>query len=323
MPMDAHENHGDGNSDRSTTSKAPPRVPPRPHRPMVPPRSVHRTSPEPGPTRPIHNNNIGRGRGPVHVQTTSMAVPVPAPAPSLTAERPCGQNRRQNLYVDTPRRQGSQTPPATDSDVTTTGTALVHKNIQANLTRDNHVTVHIAPNLDCLPISHQPQQPEKHVNFDSAHADSVICLKCRKCKCSSCTDSRELPSKWVCGYNVSADSVVETCTCYVCLKGAFYHLFKDRDMDDDVRAEDDPCACCDQRHCCQRWCCISAMSLCLPCLCCYVPLKGLVNALTACYNCCHRRGCRCSQQNEPRDKERERRTSTKRFLLDSSDGSSS
>lgn len=155
---------------------------------------------------------------------------------------------------------------------------------------------------------------------DETHlpSESIICHKCGKCKCQQCTQRRELPSRWICNnkFNCSATEIVETCTCLCMVRGIFYHCCKNNEGDcGDDCVSDDPCACCERPSCCKRWSCLGLLTLCLPCLACYWPMRCGVCACTTCYNLCTRRGCHCSSKSVSGQ-------NGKRFLLVESESSS-
>uniref|UniRef100_A0A8C5L7C5 Protein sprouty homolog 1 n=1 Tax=Jaculus jaculus TaxID=51337 RepID=A0A8C5L7C5_JACJA len=122
-----------------------------------------------------------------------------------------------------------------------------------------------------------------------------ICEQCGKCKCEECTAPRTLPSCLACNRQClcSAESMVEYGTCMCLVKGLFYHCSNDDEGDS---YSDNPCSC-SQSHCCSRYLCIGAMSVCLPCLLCYPPAKGCLKLCRGCYDWTHRPGCRCKNSN--------------------------
>lgn len=124
--------------------------------------------------------------------------------------------------------------------------------------------------------------------------NTIICPECGHCRCSDCTGDRKLPERWLCEGNCrcSADSVTDALSCMCCVKSCFRNCF---DNPDDSRVN--PCACTESPKCFLRWTALAALSVCLPCLCCYVPMQLGVAAATACYNtaCCRKRGCNCQQ----------------------------
>ncbi|XP_051982933.1 protein sprouty homolog 2 [Xyrauchen texanus] len=119
------------------------------------------------------------------------------------------------------------------------------------------------------------------------------CADCGRCKCERCTCPRTLPSCWMCGRRClcSATTSMDYVTCVCCVKGLFYHCSSD---DEDVCA-DKPFSCT-QSHCCLRWSAVSVLALFLPCLLCYLPVKGCVALCQTCYDCTNRPGCRCKNK---------------------------
>ncbi|XP_067948396.1 protein sprouty homolog 2-like [Watersipora subatra] len=122
-------------------------------------------------------------------------------------------------------------------------------------------------------------------------SNSIICRECGQCRCTDCTGQRKLPERWLCEGNCrcSADSVVDVLSCMCCVKSCFKTII---DNPDDTRVH--PCSCTESPKCLTRWSALAALSLCLPCLCCYGPMQLGVKAATACYNC-RKRGCNCDQ----------------------------
>lgn len=127
--------------------------------------------------------------------------------------------------------------------------------------------------------------------------DSVYCPNCHRCTCEKCVSPRNLPSDWICKKSCycSAETALDYASCMCCVKGYFYHCAKD--SDEDASCADDPCSCGPPR-CLSRWACMGLISLFLPCVLCYLPLKGCIDAVEVCYNCCHRRGCRCAKEGK-------------------------
>ncbi|XP_071834765.1 sprouty-related, EVH1 domain-containing protein 2-like [Apostichopus japonicus] len=69
-------------------------------------------------------------------------------------------------------------------------------------------------------------------------------------------------------------------TCISCAQGLIYHCVNDVDGD-----YVDPCSCsCTGNHFCKRWTCLAMFSLLVPCLWCYIPLRG-------CHWCGKQCGC--------------------------------
>ncbi|XP_069495386.1 LOW QUALITY PROTEIN: protein sprouty homolog 2 [Ambystoma mexicanum] len=125
-------------------------------------------------------------------------------------------------------------------------------------------------------------------------AHAYRCEDCGKCKCRECTCPRSLPSCWICDKQClcSAQSVLDYGTCVCCVKGLFYHC----STDDEDDCFDKPCSC-SQAHCCARWSAMGALSLLLPCLCCYLPGKGCLKLFQGCHDRLNRPGCRCKHSN--------------------------
>lgn len=130
------------------------------------------------------------------------------------------------------------------------------------------------------------------------HGGSIICKNCHKCKCTACTQPRELPSQCCCRAE-SAKASLEKCSCLCCIKGFFYHYAKDSEQDADVMCSDDPCACTGRPQCAKRWMCMTLASLCLPCLCLYWPGRCVIKSCTELYVKCSTRGCQCQTSKRP------------------------
>lgn len=147
-----------------------------------------------------------------------------------------------------------------------------------------------------LPIAQQPKPANVSIalNEPGSTTNNIICSQCGQCRCSSCTGDRKLPEHWLCegSCRCSADSVIDIITCMFCVKSLFKKCFSEVDT-----RNVHPCSCTDEPNCCLRWAALGALSLCLPCLCCYWPLQGCAAAATACYNCycCRQRGCNCDK----------------------------
>ncbi|KAJ6667968.1 hypothetical protein lerEdw1_016289 [Lerista edwardsae] len=123
----------------------------------------------------------------------------------------------------------------------------------------------------------------------------LLCEACGKCKCKECALPRTLPSCWVCNQEClcSAQNLVNYSTCMCLVKGVFYHCTNE---DDEGSCADHPCSC-SHSNCCARWSFMSALSLVLPCLLCYLPATGCVKLSQRCYDQVSRPGCRCKNTN--------------------------
>ena len=141
------------------------------------------------------------------------------------------------------------------------------------------------------PVTQQPTASNVTLTLGQTGTvtNTIICPECGQCRCSDCNGTRKLPERWLCEGNCrcSADSVVDALTCMWCVKSCFKTII---DNPDGSRVH--PCACTESPKCLLRWTALAAFSLCLPCLCCYGPMRLGVCAATACYNC-RKRGCDC------------------------------
>ncbi|XP_062543819.1 protein sprouty [Armigeres subalbatus] len=131
--------------------------------------------------------------------------------------------------------------------------------------------------------------------------NSITCPNCKKCRCEECQRPRQLPSRWFCDKTClcSAETIIDYASCTCCVKALFYHCSKDQEMEresDTVSCADDPCSCVPHKRT-TRWGCLAALSLPLPCLLCYWPMRGCVAVCAKCYAKHSRHGCRCQSQN--------------------------
>ena len=137
------------------------------------------------------------------------------------------------------------------------------------------------------------------------YSDSIICPECERCRCLACRTPRPLPSSWMCDDKClcSADACVDYASCLCCVKALFYHCACDGDsdvtdgVDGEVRCADRPCSCSAPRRL-GRWGCVASLTLLLPCLVCYWPLKGGVRCVEMCYQRCTSHGCRCQDYHQ-------------------------
>lgn len=131
--------------------------------------------------------------------------------------------------------------------------------------------------------------------------NSITCPQCKRCRCEECQRPRQLPSRWVCDNNClcSAETIIDYISCLCCVKALFYHCSKDHEIEcggDSISCADDPCSCLPQKRT-QRWAWLSALSLALPCLWFYWPMRGCIAICAKCYARHSRHGCRCPIQN--------------------------
>lgn len=136
-------------------------------------------------------------------------------------------------------------------------------------------------------------------------SDSIICRECGRCRCEACRAPRKLPEYWLCGNACvcSSETIVDTISCMCCVKTMFYHCGKDcyfdeSTVEDSTNAFDRPCSCTGE-HACARWSFMGLLGLVLPCLWCYLPLRGCANATQGVYQRCTATGCRCSSSTSP------------------------
>lgn len=227
--------------------------------------------------------------------------------------------RASNEYVDSPSGQPLGNTTSVKPVVRTATTRVVLPNTRNSGLRN--INTHIVTDQ---PSISPPLKKDPVIEED----DGIICSKCGKCRCGSCTEPRELPSRWICDdtVQISPENAVNCVSCFCCIQGVFYHCGKD-EQDSDYVCYQDPCACCTKPHCCKRWTCMAMMAVCLPCLCLYWPAKGAIKACTACYNKCRKKGCQCksNSQSENKSSKSYKNTSSqsqRRLLLIESDSSS-
>ena len=218
--------------------------------------------------------------------------------------------RVQNEYIDSPRPK----PPGNLKTISSGGDRTV-----SILTRENNANRtrglrSLSPQIITVPPVNVSPPLKKEQNQDEE--DSIICKKCNKCRCGACTEPQDLPSKWCCNNecHISGQCVVETCSCYCCVQACFYHCGGKDEQDADYDCLSDPCAC-NQPNCVKRWTCMALMALCLPCLCCYWPMRGALKCCTACYNRCRKRGCQCTKTKPTKKLEKNGSQSARRYLL--------
>ncbi|XP_033113453.1 protein sprouty homolog 1-like isoform X2 [Anneissia japonica] len=127
--------------------------------------------------------------------------------------------------------------------------------------------------------------------------DPDICPYCEQCRCPKCKLADEPAGKLILNRRClcTPKSVLDTSTCFCCVRGIFYHcLANDNDVDENTFV-DEPCSC-HHKKCCVRWSTIGVMSLLFPCLLCYLPGRACI---WGCRKCSTRRetGCKCKRTN--------------------------
>ena len=97
--------------------------------------------------------------------------------------------------------------------------------------------------------------------------------------------------------NQDVDFLIDNATCMCGVKAALYHCSKD--SYDEGRLSEHPCTCGRPRKSCVgRWGCLAACSIFLPCLLCYLPLKGC-SGICVCYK--RQNSARKRRQRTPKD----------------------
>lgn len=157
-----------------------------------------------------------------------------------------------------------------------------------------------------MPFSKDSSTAALHDDIDLHPANgetlnSITCPQCKRCRCEECQRPRQLPSRWVCDNNClcSAETIIDYISCLCCVKALFYHCSKDHEIEcegDSISCADDPCSCLPHKRT-QRWAWLSALSLALPCLWFYWPMRGCIAICAKCYARHSRHGCRCPIQN--------------------------
>lgn len=210
---------------------------------------------------------------------------------TLAQPRP-GDTRRQNEYIETPLRPQLPAPKVPVKtrlkEDASAGSELCQRPITAQpIAKPSAKT------------SGAPANPTVSPALDP-HGDSIICRQCRRCRCEACRGPRPLPSRWICNDKClcSGTTAVDYCSCMCCVRGLFYHWAKDYEMDTDVSCADQPCSCAPHKRA-LRWFCLGLLSVPLPCLCCYWPLRGCLGTCERGYSTCTGRGCRCAPPRTP------------------------
>lgn len=272
----------------------PPTPPPRPESSLV------------APPPPTSSPSSGPGRG-VQVSDPPPLLHLPPSLSALdsritlTSPRTVAA-RTQNLYVDTPFSGGGGSPPvrtgcAVTSAVKRSSRTLVKTKSAPPPLPSNNSSVITQP-----PSSHPALKSEKPIvpapSPGSPATESIICMRCGRCRCAACGTPKSLPEVWLCDNCClcSAESVLDTVSCMCCVKAAFYHCGErlDQDTDKEDSWVDSPCSCSHNKWW-LRWGCLALMSVPLPCLMCYPLLRGLTRGAESCYQSATSQGCRCPE----------------------------
>ncbi|CAH4036476.1 protein sprouty [Pieris brassicae] len=143
---------------------------------------------------------------------------------------------------------------------------------------------HAAAAQPLKPVTAQPAAAADKRRAAALAADSIVCENCGRCRCEQCARPRPLPQRWLCGSCLcSAEACVDYASCMCCAKALFYHCGSGE-------GEAEPCAGG------ARLACVAALSVPLPCLWLYWPLRALAAAGAAAYARCRRSGCRCPER---------------------------
>ncbi|XP_014665085.1 PREDICTED: protein sprouty homolog 2-like isoform X2 [Priapulus caudatus] len=277
-------------------------------------------------------------RRPVPVPVHAPRVPSPPPPtttqqprPTVALDTPRPGPRAQNDYVENPttqpttaslsgRNDARKTKPSTTTGRPIDPAAIYGDHVGPRKLRSKEpvrargTVTYVRPETWRTARTLPPTTTTTHRRGDAIAAsngrtkDAIICAECGKCRCDACGAARPLPSTWLCDGQClcSSDAVVDYASCMCCLKGGMYLCYGESDSESEAAVVNDPCACVPE-HRCVRWTCIGLLTLLLPCLFCYWPLRGCVKLCEKGYNQCHRHGCGCQprphvQPQESRDK---------------------
>lgn len=229
----------------------------------------------------------------------------PAEVVSLAQPRPDGE-RVTNDYVEAPLR-GEPCPPPRPGRVPAIP-GLAHRT-SSNSTTSSRLPLPTAVGKRGV-VTKQPTSSYKKDTRaieplacpPAGSISSTICPDCELCRCDACRSPQQLPEKWLCNNKVycSPEAVVDYVSCLCCVRALFYHCSKDYERDDgSAPCADEPCSCAAPRRC-ARWGCLAAISVALPCLLCYWPLRACLAGFVACHNrVTSERGCRCRDRPPP------------------------
>ena len=218
----------------------PPTPPPRPESSLVAPPPPPQQSRGGSPPVLLHN---------LPPSLSALDSPI-----SLTTPRTVSA-RTQNLYVDTPFQGGGgppsnapHRPPVPSAVKRSSRTVIKTQSVSQSPTNSTVITQ--APHPCTKP--EKASSPNSSVNASSssptsAPTESIICVRCGRCRCAACATPRALPSAWLCDNSClcSAESALDTLTCMCCVKAAFYHCGErvDQDCDKEDSWVDSPCSC--------------------------------------------------------------------------------
>jgi len=311
----------DGGGRDSHTTLATVRLPPLPRRPgvaarLVPPGRPPTPPPRPEsslvappPPIPTSSPSSGPGRGEHALQPALPAPLISSLEPGLQPGQPITLTsprnvaaRTQNLYVDTPFSGQQSGLPARATHSCASLPSAVKSRLRpckplqpAPLPAS--LSVICQPGLDKQPL------PGPALGTPPAPAESIICVRCGRCRCAACRQAKSLPAVWMCNNTClcSVESALDTVSCMCCVKAVAYHCGERLEQDCDDRTDswlDSPCSCSHNKWW-LRWGCLALMSLPLPCLLCYPLLKGLASGVERVYAAAASQGCRCPDSAPP------------------------
>lgn len=203
--------------------------------------------------------------------------------------------RRSNDYVDCPKRVVISSTTSPVDEISTVASQISDVSSLDVQTRQPsfHGRIESSPEPFTVAVA-STKAKDVDDSKSSRCKQSIICARCSRCRCAHCTERVELPRRWIVGdrCECSAAVAVDWMSCMCCVRSVFYNCCATEDRD----WSDDPCSCAvSKADCCGRWVALGALSLCLPCLCLYVPLRGALKLCTACYDRRKNRGCRCGR----------------------------
>jgi Sprouty protein (Spry) len=115
-------------------------------------------------------------------------------------------------------------------------------------------------------------------------------------RCKVCRTPSPLFSKSECPrherFRYSAEKCIDYASCLCCVKALFY-LCDVLPDENGGTWSNQPCSCDPEHERLARLSSVAAISLVLPCLVCYWPLKGALKVVEKCNQRCTRHGCRC------------------------------
>ncbi|KAH8370042.1 hypothetical protein KR093_001981 [Drosophila rubida] len=228
----------------------------------------------------------------------------PAPAPQSPA------SKTQTLPLPLP----PPAPPRNALSFAAAANAGVAGTASLPITKQPHSGKEHMHALEEL-LQHQPQQQLQQLpgsggqlgasvvlGGDATLLNPIVCPRCGRCRCEQCQSPRPLPQTWVCNKTClcSAESIIDYASCLCCAKALFYHCARDNDCEldcdegngDGTPCVDNPCSCGPYKRT-QRWGWLGALSIVLPCLWCYWPMRGCAKLCEQCYARLAGRGCRC------------------------------